>query len=543
MAIAHGGGTGDESLRANWKCLVACGLVSMASFQYGIDFGLIAGLQAMPGFLKIYGYREPKSPSGWNISTERQQLISSLMTLGAIIGAGASGPLARLMGRKACLWSACVLCAAADAIMMGTTSIGGMYAGRLIIGLANGLFMTFSQLYLQECSPPKLRGLALATFSFWTAIGQLVGTIVDNYTAPIDSRASYLIPLGLIYIVPLLLGVGLFFIPESPRYLMEQGELEQAAEALYWLRPNSDAVEPELVSIKVAIEEEEKNKGREIWRDMWRDRVNRRRTSLAVLVVLTQAASGAMYMLAYGTYFFEMAGVGKPFQNSVILTAVGVLAMLINMMIITRYGRRRVFLTWGLVLCGVLQLIIAAIFDAKPRNQSVLQAVVGLSVVYIYSFNGLISPYAFLSGGEIPSQRMRSYTFGLATAVSFLGGWLVTFTTPYFINPNSLNWGPRYGYIWAPSCFISAIWVLLYLPELKGRSLEEVDEMFAVGLPARKFRSYVCRGPAVIAATTDVYDDASDVGGPEERITIQPKGVQDKTRRASSRISLTAPRV
>jgi len=90
---------------------------------------------------------------------------------------------------------------------------------------------------------------------------------------------------------------------------------------------------------------------------------------------------------------------------------------------------------------------------------------------------GMIATYAWLSGGEIPSQRLRSYTFGFAAAIGFLGAWLTTFTAPYFINPSSLNWGPRYGYIWFPSCVVAALWVYFFLPEVKGRTLEEIDEM------------------------------------------------------------------
>lgn len=90
---------------------------------------------------------------------------------------------------------------------------------------------------------------------------------------------------------------------------------------------------------------------------------------------------------------------------------------------------------------------------------------------------GMIAPYSWLVAGEIPSQRLRSYTFGLAAAAGFLGAWLITFTAPYFINPVALNWGPRYGYIWFPSCIISAVWVYFYLPEVKGRTLEEIDAM------------------------------------------------------------------
>src|SRR5688572_10183044 len=89
----------------------------------------------------------------------------------------------------------------------------------------------------------------------------------------------------------------------------------------------------------------------------------------------------------------------------------------------------------------------------------------------------MIAPYSWLVAGEITSQRLRSYTFGFAAAAGFLGAWLITFTAPYFINPSALNWGPRYGYIWFPSCMISAAWVYFFLPEVKGRTLEEIDVM------------------------------------------------------------------
>lgn len=77
---------------------------------------------------------------------------------------------------------------------------------------------------------------------------------------------------------------------------------------------------------------------------------------------------------------------------------------------------------------------------------------------------------------------------------------MTTFTAPYFINPDSLNWGPKYGYIWTGSCLITALWVFLYFPEVKGRSLEEIDELFEARIPARKFRQYQCRGHAALAA-------------------------------------------
>lgn len=154
-----------------------------------------------------------------------------------------------------------------------------------------------------------------------------------------------------------------------------------------------------------------------------------------------------------------MAGVGSAFENSCILTAVGVFIILVNSAIITRYGRRRVFLISGLIICGICQLIVAAVYTVNPGTKSTgkvkpgsnalpsytadtLQVIVGISVLYIMGYNGMVATYAWLCGGEFPSQRLRSYTFGLASAVGFLGAWLTTFTAPYFINPSALNWGP-----------------------------------------------------------------------------------------------------
>lgn len=223
-----------SSLLSNWKCLLACTLVSMSPFQYGIDFGAIGGIQAMVGFLKIYGYPDPHVPGGYNISHERQQLISSLMTLGAFMSSSSAGLFATYMGRKQCLWMASALCCASNIIMMCTTNIAGLYAGRLLIGIANGWYMTFSQLYIQVCSrsmsyispadrkeqestPARYRGLMISVFQIWTSIGTLIGTVVDNATSNFLGRGSYLIPLGIIYIIPVLMSIGLFFIPESPR--------------------------------------------------------------------------------------------------------------------------------------------------------------------------------------------------------------------------------------------------------------------------------------------------------------------------------------
>ena len=91
------------------------------------------------------------------------------MTLGAFISSATAGFAAIKLGRRMCLWIAAVACCIANIIMMTTESIEALYFGRLLIGLANGYFMTFSQLYIQESSPAKYRGLFLTFFTFCTS--------------------------------------------------------------------------------------------------------------------------------------------------------------------------------------------------------------------------------------------------------------------------------------------------------------------------------------------------------------------------------------
>jgi predicted MFS family arabinose efflux permease len=91
------------------------------------------------------------------------------MTLGAFISSGTAGFTATYISRRQCLWLACLFCCIANVMMMATEDISALYAGRFIIGCANGYFMTFAQLYIQETSPARYRGLFLTAFQFFTS--------------------------------------------------------------------------------------------------------------------------------------------------------------------------------------------------------------------------------------------------------------------------------------------------------------------------------------------------------------------------------------
>jgi hypothetical protein len=131
-------------------------------------------------------------------------------------------------------------------------------------------------------------------------------------------------------------------------------------------------------------------------------------------------------------------------------------------------------------------------------------------------------------GAEYPNNHLRAHTFGLATALNFLGNWVGIFTAPYFINPASLGWSAKYGYvsnrtsgdsrhpltlisncsyIWFASNALVFLFIYSFLPETRGRTLEEIHEMFEENIPSRKFKGYICAETQAMA--TEVIEKQS----------------------------------
>jgi MFS family permease len=127
-------------IRSHRKCLAICAVITVSSFQYGLDYALVGGFLSMTGFLKVFGYQDPTTGK-WAIDPTVQQLISSLMTIGTFVGSLMIGPFSARFGRRYGLWCAAILNFISTSIMIGTTNLGALYFARFVLGKFNNSYM------------------------------------------------------------------------------------------------------------------------------------------------------------------------------------------------------------------------------------------------------------------------------------------------------------------------------------------------------------------------------------------------------------------
>ncbi|KAL1848539.1 hypothetical protein VTK73DRAFT_10098 [Phialemonium thermophilum] len=484
----------ETSLWANRRCLVICAVVAIANMQYGLDSAAIASLQAMPGFLRVFGYPDPNSPGGYAIGGTFQQLIGSLLTLGAFVSSLVAGAFAHFFGRKVALWLACLLTAVGCAIQIATDSKAVVYLGRLVLGIGNGFLVTFSNIYTAEAAPAHLRAVMVALFSEWVNIGSIVGATVTNATATRLDKASYRIPIGILFVVPAVLAVGLCFVPESPRYLLYKGRAAAARQALESLRGDSlrpEELELEWVEMEKGIEEEKRLAGSIGPLDMYKG-TELRRTLLCYAVIASQTGSGSWFIISYATYFLIVSGltVQEGFRYSIMNTCLGLLGVNVGIYAMRHLVGRRSILMIGAAAQGLCMLGMAVSASVPGAGEAARRnCLIAFTALYQFSYNAFVGDASYPVSTELVSTRLRSWTVGSAISLGYILAWLTGFCSPYFINPEHLNWGAKYGYIWAGSNFACFVFFFFFIPELKGRTLEEIDELFARRISAWKFQS------------------------------------------------------
>ena len=240
-----------------------------------------------------------------------------------------------------------------------------------------------------------------------------------------------------------------FTIPESPRWLVLRGQVNEARTHLQRLRGSNfpqEIMDAELTAIVEAVEAE-KESGLSKWvavRMMFSP-AELRRTLLTVAAGTMHGASGFPFIAGYKTYFFQIAGSKDPFIDSIIVTTVSLAGAVSGVFLNRFYGRRPLLMT-GYAIQASLMLVLGAVWAATPGTVTTGKVIVGMVVIFQCIYSAACGPTAFVVAGELPSNSLRAVTYGFGNGIGFIANFLIAFTTPYFINPEALNVGPRSMY-------------------------------------------------------------------------------------------------
>ncbi|GAM35494.1 hypothetical protein TCE0_017r03874 [Talaromyces pinophilus] len=486
-----------SAVRAEWRAISICLFITIGAFQFGFDSSYYSGILAMEPFIKAYGHYD-SSTGTYILSSSIQSLTTSIINVGELVGAVSSYVVGDHLGRRGGLFVSSLMVVLGVIFQTASHYLGMLIVGRLVLGYAVGLISCLVPLYVADCAPARFRGALVSMYQFNVGIGLLLGVIVDNATKDRSDSGSYRIPMAVQLIFPIMLVPGLFsFIPESPRWLLTKGRVEEARTALQRLHGNRpELIEEDIEYIVKTIEEEQRHDSS--WRELFTWGPEGRKAYIGMALQAWQQASGINFITGYGIVFFSTIGITNSFLIQIGLYLVGFPALWANQYTIERFGRRPMLLLSVCALVAVL-LIVGGCGVAPTKSLALDRTIVAMVFVFMIIFNLSLGPAVWVVTSEISTGHNRNKLMASSTATNWFCSWLVTFTFPYLFNNDGANLGARVGFIYAGLMAAAAVWIFVFLPETSGRSLEEIQSLFANHVPARKFKSYVIAGTFQVA--------------------------------------------
>lgn len=460
-------------------------IISMTIVMEGYDMILITNFFAYPTFQEKYGVPSPSG--GYQITGPWQVALSDASAIGTFFGVFLNGWLISRFGHRWVLIGANLFLTAFIFMMFFAPNIGVLFASQLICGLPWGIFATAAPSYAAEVCPEALRLYLTSFTNMCFAIGQLIASgvlegLVDNPT-----QWSYRIPFAVQWAFPVPLVILIFFCPDSPWWCVRKGDIARAVKNQQrLLSPKSPATAEQTVALMVRTNElEEKMDISDSWWDCFK-KSDLRRTEISCVCFAGQVLAGSAF--AYNpTYFFEQAGVSTndAYKLNVGGYSMAFVGTLCSWFLMRYLGRRFLFVT-GMALIVVLLFVIGFLDLARPNSGAMwCQAVFVLLWLFVYSAS--VGPVGWSIPAEIGSTRLKQKTLCLARNAYYIVNIIGGVIEPYMMNPDEGNWRGKTGFFWGCTALVTCVWAFFRLPEIRGRTYEELDILFHKGVSARKF--------------------------------------------------------
>ncbi|GAA2045030.1 sugar porter family MFS transporter [Catenulispora yoronensis] len=434
---------------------------------FGYDLGVIAGVLVL-------------ITKQWQLSAFQKGVITASLSVGAMLGAMLAGRLCNRIGRKRTIMLAAIVVVAGTlgCALAGSWTV--MMVTRGVIGIGVGLSSATVPTYLAELAPARARGALGSLNQLFIVSGILIAFLVDYALSSHNNWKGMflgaLVPAGILL-------AGLLVLPETPRWLLSKGRDAEARTVLAAVRPAAGEAEldTELGEIRDIIRRDSQERGR--IRDLWQPWV-RPMVLVALILAIGQQFSGVNAINAYFPTMLKSLGFATrtALLSAVVLGVVKFLFTVWELFVVDRWGRRPLLMTGAAVMTVALfaaGLVIKNVHDKDTLGTLTLVFL----ILYLAGYELGWGATVWVMIGEIFPLRARAAGTGLATTVLWAATGLVTAVFPTMSAKNHLGIG---GAMWVFAGINVLLLILarFYIPETKGRSLEQIERDLRHGEPA-----------------------------------------------------------
>ena len=470
--------------RVYWLSIVA----SFGGMLFGWDTGLIGGVLTMKAFQKSFDL-DSKSKDFKNL----QGNIVSVLQAGCFFGAGASFFISDRFGRRKALFVACFFFLTGSIIQttsgLGTTSLGQLYAGRVIGGFGVGIVSAVVPTYIGENANKEIRGRCIGMMQLFNVTGIMLSYFVNygvNQTIPGDQPKNWRIPFGIQMLPGTLLLLGLLTTKETPRWLVEKNRIEEARHILAHVRARpviDDSVTLELQEIISDFHGKQRLTFLQQMKAITSSKQIFYPVTMGLILQFWQQWSGTNSINYYSPQIFESIGLTS---TSAGLFATGIygvvkvtMTALCLALAIEQLGRKWCLIIGGLGQCFAM-LYIGGHLATSPTQVSgaPLSGATYFAIVCVYLYVAFYSlawghiPYILTS--ECSPNHVRSLVLALALMIQWLFNFVIAKITPIMLA--NITYGTFL--VFGCSCFLMACYAVVFVPETKNVPLESLYLLF-----------------------------------------------------------------
>ncbi|KAL4879542.1 general substrate transporter [Aspergillus karnatakaensis] len=474
-----------ETVKRHPIAMACCCYMLFTCIMWGYD-GLASGVVlSLPQWRRGYGYLYHGQ---YVIAAKWQLAFTAVSMVGLVVGCALTGLIANRWGQKICIFVGHII--TVGGVFCQWFSVGNMsmfLVGKLLTGVPLGVFVTTAPVYCAEVAPQRLRGIMVAAVNFSIVTGQVMGYGIMRETQKImQGPNSYRILFAVQWGFAAVGLLFLYFIPESPTRLVARGKVEAARRSIQTLYSPTTEVDQLIEQIRLnltATAEESAGSVKDLF-----NRANRIRTLVAVSVFFIQACSGISWILGYMGYFMQLGGLEGDLVFDISLGITGAMAVgnMASWLFVDRMGRRGLILS-GLLFCTVSLVINGALGCFPEKGRPVLLLQVSFMAVWGFMYQASIGSVGYTLIAEVSTSSLRNLTQSLGTVVNVLPICIWSFALPYMVNPDQAQMGGKVAFVFFGILVVCDVFVFFFYPETKGRTFEEIDELYAREIPARRF--------------------------------------------------------